>query len=80
MKEILEALRGPALGVILMIILLAGVVVVTAFAALIAQVGLLLRLRPQQVTHPTVESERQRETTARRSSTRLGYLGGRIKP
>ncbi len=80
MKEIVEALRGPALGVILMIILLAGVVVITAFAALIAQVGLLLRLRPQQMTQPNVESERQRETTARRFSARRGYLGGRIKP
>ncbi len=59
MKEILEALRGPALGVVIMILLLGGAVVITAFAALIAQMGLLLRMRPQtelrsqQMANPT---------------------------
>ena len=48
MNSILDILRGPALGVIVMIFALAGVIVITAFAALIAQVSLLLRLRPWQ--------------------------------
>ncbi len=48
MHSLLDILRGPALGVVLMIFALAGVIVVTAFAALIAQVGLLMRLRPWQ--------------------------------
>jgi len=46
MSNIMALLRGPALGVIFMIILLAGVVLVTATAALVAQVGLVLRLKP----------------------------------
>lgn len=86
MKEVVEALRGPALGVILMIILIGGVVVITAFAALIAQMGLLLRmrsqmeLRPQQVA-PAAERERRSETPAWRYSARKRrLLGGRIKP
>jgi len=48
MHSFLDILRGPALGVVLMIFVLAGVIVVTALAALIAQVGLLMRLRPWQ--------------------------------
>ncbi len=48
MHSLLDILRGPALGVVLMIFALAGVIVITAFAALIAQVGLLMRLRPWQ--------------------------------
>ncbi len=48
MNSILDILRGPALGVVVMIFALAGVIVITAFAALIAQVSLLLRLRPWQ--------------------------------
>jgi hypothetical protein len=42
----MDLLRGPALGVIAMILLIAVVVIITAFAALIAQMALLLRLRP----------------------------------
>jgi hypothetical protein len=80
MKEIVEALRGPALGVVFMIILLGGVVVITAFAALIAQVGLLLRLRPQQISNQPAESERQQENALRRYHPRRRFLGGRIKP
>jgi hypothetical protein len=80
MKEILEALRGPALGVVFMIILFGGVVVITAFAALIAQVGLLLRLRPQQVVSPQSDSERQRETLSQRYQARRRILGGRFRP
>jgi hypothetical protein len=80
MKEILEALRGPALGVVIMIILFGGVVVITAFAALIAQVGLLLRLRPQQVASTQTESERQREKLSQRHQARRRILGGRFRP
>jgi hypothetical protein len=46
MVQWMDLLRGPALGVIAMIILLAGVLLITAFAALIAQMSLLLRLKP----------------------------------
>jgi hypothetical protein len=46
MSHLMDLLRGPALGVIVMIILLAGAIIITAFAALIAQMSLLLRLRP----------------------------------
>lgn len=42
----MDLLRGPALGVVIMIGLTAVVIIVTAFAALIAQMALLLRLRP----------------------------------
>ena len=44
MSEILEVLRGPVLGLIFMIFALAGIIVTAAFAALIAQMGLLLRM------------------------------------
>ncbi len=50
MSQWLDLLRGPALGVIAMILLIAMVIVITAFAALIAQVALLLRLRPWNST------------------------------
>ena len=36
MSQLMDLLRGPALGVIVMIILMAGVLIITAFAALIA--------------------------------------------
>jgi hypothetical protein len=45
MSELMDLLRGPALGVIVMIILLAGVLLITAFAALMAQMGLLFRMK-----------------------------------
>ena len=45
MSELMDLLRGPALGVIVMLILLAGVLLITAFAALMAQMGLLFRMR-----------------------------------
>ena len=56
MQSLLDILRGPALGVVIMIIALAGVIIVTAFAALIAQVGLLMRLRPWQ-SQPALKSQ-----------------------
>jgi hypothetical protein len=46
MSELMDLLRGPALGVVFMIILLAGVLLITAFAALMAQMGLLFRMKP----------------------------------
>ena len=50
MKEILEGLRGPVLGMVMVILFLAGTIVVAAFAALVAQMSLLLRLRPRERT------------------------------
>ena len=44
----LEGLRGPILGVIVVIFILAGTIIVAAFAALVAQMSLLLRLRPRE--------------------------------
>jgi hypothetical protein len=61
------------LGVIFVIIALAGVVVVTAFAALIAQVSLLLRLRPwqpQAVTKAQTEPEAPHSYDPQRSPSR----------
>ena len=40
MSQLMDLLRGPALGVIVMIILMAGVLIITAFAALSAQMSL----------------------------------------
>ena len=51
MSQLMDILRGPALGVVFMIILLAGVIIITAFAALIAQTSLLLRLKPWQTSN-----------------------------
>jgi hypothetical protein len=50
MSSIMELLRGPALGVVALIILLAGGILIAAFAALIAQFGLLIRLKPWNYT------------------------------
>lgn len=46
MSQWMDLLRGPALGVIVMIILLAGAILITAFAAVLAQMSLWLRLKP----------------------------------
>mgnify|MGYP001217560917 CR=1 FL=1 len=43
MSNILDLLRGPAFGVIVVTILIALTILISAFAALIAQCGLLLR-------------------------------------
>ena len=45
MSHIMDLLRGPVLGVIFVIFLLSGAIIITAFAALVAQMGLLLRLK-----------------------------------
>lgn len=48
MSEVLEVLRGPVVGVIFVVFALAGIIVTAAFAALIAQMGLLLRMRTRE--------------------------------
>lgn len=62
MSEILEVFRGPVLGLIFVIIALAGIIVTAAFAALIAQMGLLLRMRTQE---PQSQPVRTRSITYR---------------
>ena len=54
MSHVMDLLRGPALVVIAMIILLAGGLLFTAFAAMIAQRTLLFKLRPWNASqkHP----------------------------
>ncbi len=54
MSQVMGLLRGPALVVIAMIILLAGFILFTAFAALIAQMALLFKLKPWKASqkHP----------------------------
>jgi hypothetical protein len=56
MSQGLDLLRGPVLGVIGMIMLLAGVILITAFAALIAQMSLLLRLKPWNTSEKRTEN------------------------
>jgi hypothetical protein len=58
MSQLIDLLRGPALGVVFMILLLAGVIIVTAFAALIAQLSLLLRLKPWNIPQKPSEGVR----------------------
>ena len=55
MSQLMDLLRGPALGVIVMIILLAGAIIITAFAALIAQMSLLFRLKPWNTSEKQTE-------------------------
>ena len=64
MSELMDLLRGPALGVVFMIILLAGVLLITAFAALIAQMGLLFRMKPWNTSEK--HSERMGSETGNR--------------
>ena len=72
MKEIVEGLRGPALGVVVLIIILAGTIVTAAFAALIAQMGLLMRLRSQDAAQTRANSDRANKVVeTRRSTSRL---------
>lgn len=46
MSKLMELLRGPALGVVIMIMLLAGVLLITAIAVMIAQMSRLFRSSP----------------------------------
>ena len=73
MSQLMDLLRGPALGVIVMIILMAGVLIITAFAALIAQMSLLFRLRPWNTSEKRSEKGNEaypQETFGHRSTTR----------
>ena len=73
MSQLMDLLCGPALGVIVMIILMAGVLIITAFAALIAQMSLLFRLRPWNTSEKRSEKENEgypQETYEQRSATR----------
>lgn len=58
MSQFMDYLRGPALGVVFMIFLLAGVITVTAFAALIAQMSLLVRLKSWNTSEKHSEGAR----------------------
>jgi hypothetical protein len=73
MKEIVEGLRGPALGVVFVIIALAGTIVVAAFAALVAQMSLLLRLRPRETNPNTQTNNGYRVAESRQSSPSTLY-------
>jgi len=73
MSQLMDLLRGPALGVISMIILMAGVFIITAFAALIAQMSLLFRLRPWNTSEKRSETGKEgypQESNEQRSSAR----------
>jgi len=73
MSQLMDLLRGPALGVISMIILMAGVLIITAFAALIAQMSLLFRVKPWNTSEKRSETGQERypqEPFEQRSSTR----------
>jgi len=73
MSQLMDLLRGPALGVIVVIILMAGVLIITAFAALIAQMSLLVRLRPWNTSEKRSETRKEgypQETFEQRSATR----------
>jgi hypothetical protein len=73
MSQLMDLLRGPALGVIFMIILMAGVLFITAFAALIAQMSLLFRLRPWITSEKRSETGKegyQHEASEQRSAAR----------
>ena len=73
MNHIMDLLRGPAMGVILMIFLLAGVILVTASAALIAQVGLVLRLKPWNT--PQQGGNQRGPAAAENMSKEQSYVG-----
>jgi hypothetical protein len=75
MKELLEGLRGPALGLAIMIIGLAGIIVTAAFAALVAQMGLLLRLRP----HENQQSRSETTLPNRHPSRSVSFRRYRLK-
>ena len=73
MSQLMDLLRGTALGVISMIILMAGVLIITAFAALIAQMSLLFRLKPWNTSEKRSETGKEgypQESYEQRSSAR----------
>jgi hypothetical protein len=68
MKEIVEGLRGPALGVVVLIFILAGTIVIAAFAALIAQMSLFMRMHFRDVSQTQTSSTSATKATQRRFS------------
>ena len=68
MSQLMDLLRGPALGVVFMIFLLAGVIIVTAFAALIAQMSLLLRLKPWNTSEKSFTGQASDERSTVKST------------
>jgi hypothetical protein len=50
MSKLMELLRGPALGVVIMIMIMAGVLLITAIAVMIAQMSRLFRFLPSTST------------------------------
>ncbi len=76
-NHIMDLLRGPALGVIFMIFLLAGVILVTASAALVAQVGLVLRLKPWNT--PQQGGNQRGPAAAENLSKEQSYAGSPLK-
>lgn len=68
MSQVMDVLRGPVLGVIFMIILMAGVILVAAFAALVAQFGLLLRWRTLPVPNREPDQASRTEPVERTRS------------
>jgi hypothetical protein len=73
MKEIVDGLRGPAMGVVFVIIVIGGTMVVAAFAALVAQMGLLLRMRPRENDNRTQTHNGYRVAESRQSSNANRY-------
>lgn len=59
MSQFMDWLRAPVFGVIVMIILMAGVLISTIFAALMAQMSLLFRLRPWNHSEKRTESGKE---------------------
>jgi hypothetical protein len=78
MNGFLEGLRGPILGVIMAIFILAGTIIVAAFAALVAQMSLLLRLRPRENAQQTPMSYSDQPAQARQPVRSNGYRSPRI--
>jgi hypothetical protein len=68
MSQIMDLLRGPAFGVVFMIILLAGVIIVTAFAALIAQMSLLLRMKPWNASEKGSQGQASEERSSEKAA------------
>jgi len=74
MKEIVEGLRGPALGVVVLIFILAGTIVIAAFAALIAQMSLFMRMHFRDVSQTQTSSKGAVKATQGRFSASTSSL------
>jgi hypothetical protein len=81
MSELMDLLRGPALGVIVMILLLAGVLLITAFAALMAQMGLLVRMRSWNTSEKQSQGQGSGSGNGTRQQGSYGFsASGRDNP